>query len=264
MAEAGRYRQPLAKTGEYLDGIDATRRRTASRRRVLAALGPKMLELARTRAGGTHPYLVTPEHTAVARDALGAGLAAPARAGRGARDRPGPAPGRSPVRTSRPTWPCRTTPTTGSASGSPRTTSPTAAATGSSTPSWRGATKPTIDGPRAGAPRRRRRPRVHPGSHRQSDGPCVGGVAPVGAQRRRPSPDVVASRYAGIAIITEACIDVKDRACVDVCPVQCIYEFDPAKNMLFSEERGRQRRDREHATRPTPTRSRSSATASST
>ena len=40
----------------------------------------------------------------------------------------------------------------------------------------------------------------------------------------------------GLAIITEACIGVKDRACVDVCPVQCIYEFDPAKNMLFSEE----------------------------
>ena len=40
---------------------------------------------------------------------------------------------------------------------------------------------------------------------------------------------------AGVAIITEACIDVKDRACVDVCPVQCIYEFDQAKNVLFSE-----------------------------
>jgi Fe-S-cluster-containing hydrogenase component 2 len=40
----------------------------------------------------------------------------------------------------------------------------------------------------------------------------------------------------GIAIITEACIDVKDRACVDVCPVQCIYEFDPEKNQLFSED----------------------------
>lgn len=40
---------------------------------------------------------------------------------------------------------------------------------------------------------------------------------------------------AGLAIITEACIDVKDRACVDVCPVQCIYEFDPDKNILFSE-----------------------------
>ena len=41
---------------------------------------------------------------------------------------------------------------------------------------------------------------------------------------------------AGLAIITEACIAVKDRACVDVCPVQCIYEFDPAKNILFSED----------------------------
>jgi ferredoxin len=39
----------------------------------------------------------------------------------------------------------------------------------------------------------------------------------------------------GIAIITEACIDVKDRACVDVCPVQCIYEYDPVNNRLFSE-----------------------------
>jgi Fe-S-cluster-containing hydrogenase component 2 len=40
---------------------------------------------------------------------------------------------------------------------------------------------------------------------------------------------------AGLAIITEACVDTKDRACVDVCPVQCIYEYDPSKNELFSE-----------------------------
>ena len=40
----------------------------------------------------------------------------------------------------------------------------------------------------------------------------------------------------GVAIITEACIGVKDRACVDVCPVQCIYEFDPVNNVLVSEE----------------------------
>ena len=40
----------------------------------------------------------------------------------------------------------------------------------------------------------------------------------------------------GLAIITEACIGVKDRACVDVCPVQCIYEFDAATNVLFSED----------------------------
>lgn len=40
---------------------------------------------------------------------------------------------------------------------------------------------------------------------------------------------------AGLAIITEACIDVKDKACVDVCPVQCIYEFDPRQGVLWSE-----------------------------
>ena len=40
---------------------------------------------------------------------------------------------------------------------------------------------------------------------------------------------------AGVAIITEACIETKDRACVDVCPVQCIYEFDAAKQLLVSE-----------------------------
>ncbi len=40
---------------------------------------------------------------------------------------------------------------------------------------------------------------------------------------------------AGIAIITEACIDVKDRACVDVCPVQCIYELSPSGDVLTSE-----------------------------
>ena len=41
---------------------------------------------------------------------------------------------------------------------------------------------------------------------------------------------------AGLAIITEACIDVKDRACVTVCPVQCIYEYDSEKNVLFFED----------------------------
>ena len=55
----------------------------------------------------------------------------------------------------------------------------------------------------------------------------------------------------GIAIITEACIDVKDRACVDVCPVQCIYEFDPAGNELFSEvEAGNGVRENTHAPDP--------------
>jgi ferredoxin-like protein FixX len=37
----------------------------------------------------------------------------------------------------------------------------------------------------------------------------------------------------GIRHHHRACIDVKDRACVDVCPVQCIYPFDPKNNVLF-------------------------------
>jgi probable F420-dependent oxidoreductase len=59
----------------YLDAMDA-----AGHQRwapdppvpvVLAALRPKMLELARERTAGAHPYLVTPEHTARARELLG-------------------------------------------------------------------------------------------------------------------------------------------------------------------------------------------------
>ena len=81
MAEAGRYAKPLTRMREYLDGLDAAPHPVAVEDRVLAALGPKMLELARTRSAGAHPYLVTPEHTAVARAALGEGrLVAPEQA----------------------------------------------------------------------------------------------------------------------------------------------------------------------------------------
>jgi probable F420-dependent oxidoreductase len=38
---------------------------------VLAALGPKMLELSRDRTAGAHPYLMTPAHTRLARETLG-------------------------------------------------------------------------------------------------------------------------------------------------------------------------------------------------
>ncbi len=74
----GNYSKPLTHMREYLDGLDAAPEPVPSTDRVLAALGPKMLELARTRAAGTHPYLVVPEHTAAARAALGDGpLVAP-------------------------------------------------------------------------------------------------------------------------------------------------------------------------------------------
>lgn len=75
---AGHYSKPLSHMSDYLDGLDAAADPVPAADRALAALGPKMLELARTRAAGTHPYLVVPEHTAAARDALGAGpLVAP-------------------------------------------------------------------------------------------------------------------------------------------------------------------------------------------
>lgn len=39
--------------------------------RLLAALGPKMLKLSAERANGSHPYFTTPEHTSIAREAMG-------------------------------------------------------------------------------------------------------------------------------------------------------------------------------------------------
>jgi probable F420-dependent oxidoreductase len=71
--QPGRYRKPLAATASFLDQLDATPRPVPIDRRVLAALGPKMLQLSASRARGAHPYLVTPEHTASARSTLGDG-----------------------------------------------------------------------------------------------------------------------------------------------------------------------------------------------
>jgi probable F420-dependent oxidoreductase len=67
----GAYQKPVATMAAFLDGLDAAEAPLAKEDRVLAALGPKMLELARTRAAGTHPYLVTPELTAKARVGVG-------------------------------------------------------------------------------------------------------------------------------------------------------------------------------------------------
>ena len=69
----GAYAKPLSVTRAYLDELDAVSPTVPVDRRVLAALGPKMLDLARDRAAGAHPYLVTPEHTQIAREALGDG-----------------------------------------------------------------------------------------------------------------------------------------------------------------------------------------------
>jgi probable F420-dependent oxidoreductase len=71
VTEPGRYARPLSAMVEYLDGLDGADPPLDRSSRVLAALGPKMLELARQRAAGVHPYNVTPEHTYRAREAVG-------------------------------------------------------------------------------------------------------------------------------------------------------------------------------------------------
>ncbi len=70
-AVGDRYAKPYSALVSYLDVLDAEQVPVA--RRVLAALGPKVLRLAGERAAGAHPYLVIPEHTARARDILGTG-----------------------------------------------------------------------------------------------------------------------------------------------------------------------------------------------
>lgn len=64
-----RFGTPMATFTTYLDELDELG--LPREDRCLAALGPKMLELARERSAGAHPYLVTPEHTARAREVLG-------------------------------------------------------------------------------------------------------------------------------------------------------------------------------------------------
>jgi probable F420-dependent oxidoreductase len=63
------YRKPYDALVEYLDVLDAAKVPTS--RRVLAALGKKVHELAAQRSAGSHPYLTTPEHTAQARKWIG-------------------------------------------------------------------------------------------------------------------------------------------------------------------------------------------------
>ncbi|MDT5191360.1 MAG: hypothetical protein QOI28_3611, partial [Mycobacterium sp.] len=63
------YRKPYDVLVEYLDALDAAKVPTS--RRVVAALGPKVLELAAKRSAGAHPYLTTPEHTAQAHALIG-------------------------------------------------------------------------------------------------------------------------------------------------------------------------------------------------
>jgi probable F420-dependent oxidoreductase len=65
------YRTPLTKMREYLDALDRADPPVPSGERIVAALGPKMLELAAERSLGAHPYFTPVEHTRLARDRVG-------------------------------------------------------------------------------------------------------------------------------------------------------------------------------------------------
>jgi probable F420-dependent oxidoreductase len=65
------YRRPLSAMRAFLDGLDASPTAPPVDERCLAALGPRMLELAGERAAGTHTYFVPVEHTRFARERLG-------------------------------------------------------------------------------------------------------------------------------------------------------------------------------------------------
>ncbi len=63
------YRKPYDALVEYLDKLDE--QGVPAHRRVVAALGPRVLRLSAQRSAGAHPYLTSPEHTAQARHLIG-------------------------------------------------------------------------------------------------------------------------------------------------------------------------------------------------
>ena len=69
------YQSPIDTMSGYLNALDKATFMAKGINdrptRVIAALGPKMLELSRDLADGAHPYLVTPAHTKMAREILG-------------------------------------------------------------------------------------------------------------------------------------------------------------------------------------------------
>jgi len=70
-----KYAKPIQTMRAYLDAMDAAPYDSvppATTSRVLAALGPRMLDLAAKRSDGAHSYNVPPEHTAKARELMGA------------------------------------------------------------------------------------------------------------------------------------------------------------------------------------------------
>ncbi|TKK91524.1 TIGR03620 family F420-dependent LLM class oxidoreductase [Herbidospora galbida] len=71
--DAGRPYRPLADMAAYLDRLEQEPTPVPPGERVMAALGPRMTELAGRRTAGVHPFMVTPEYSAEARERLGDG-----------------------------------------------------------------------------------------------------------------------------------------------------------------------------------------------
>jgi probable F420-dependent oxidoreductase len=66
------YKRPLSALEVFLDGIDAAADPIPTDRRIIAALGPKMLDASRRRSLGTIPYFSSVDHTRFARETVGA------------------------------------------------------------------------------------------------------------------------------------------------------------------------------------------------
>ena len=67
-----KYERPLQKMASYLDQLDSAATPVPIDERILGALGPRNLTLARDRSLGTHSYFVPVEHTRISRQAVGA------------------------------------------------------------------------------------------------------------------------------------------------------------------------------------------------
>ena len=69
------YGPPVATMKKYLEGMASAPYQgvppAETPKTVIAALGPKMLELAREATDGAHPYFVSPDHTAMAKEIIG-------------------------------------------------------------------------------------------------------------------------------------------------------------------------------------------------
>ncbi|TQJ25666.1 putative F420-dependent oxidoreductase [Micromonospora sp. A202] len=72
-AQAGQdYGRPVESMNRWLDSLDAAPRPVPVERRILGALGPRMADLAADRTAGWHPFMVTPDYSAVQRERVGA------------------------------------------------------------------------------------------------------------------------------------------------------------------------------------------------